>query len=94
MRLTEVLTEQEPFTHLSHADLADMIHTQTLIVRFSEEPSIKSLSTLIKTKSERIDAFKLVCYVVGDKLENKNFKTLSMMNDIRTVLNLTHADVK
>lgn len=94
MRLTEVLTEQEPFTHLSHADLADMIHTQTLIVRFSEESSIKSLSPLIKTKSERIDAFKLVCYVVGDELENKNFKTLSMMNDIRTVLNLTHADVK
>lgn len=94
VRLTEVLTEQEPFTYLSHADLADMIHTQTLIVRFAEEPSIKSLSTLIKTKSERIDAFKLVCYVVGNELENKNFKTLSMMNDIRTVLNLTHADVK
>lgn len=94
MRLTELLTEQEPFTDLSHADLADMIHTQTLIVRFAEEPSIKSLSTLIKTKSERIDAFKLVCYVVGDKLEDKNSRTLSMMNDIRTVLNLTHADVK
>lgn len=94
MRLTEVLTEQEPFAHLSHADLADMIHTQTLIVRFAADDSLKSLSTLIKTKSERIDAFKLVCYVIGNKLEDKNSGTISMMNDIKAILSLTQADVK
>lgn len=94
MRLTEVLTEQEPFTHLSHADLAAMIHTQTLIVRFAEDASIKSLSTLIETKPERIDAFKLVYYVVGDKLEDKNHETLSMMTDIKALLDLKDADIK
>ena len=94
MRLTEVLTEQKPFTQLSHADLAAMIHTQTLIVRFAEDASIKSLSTLIKAKSKRIEAFKLVCYVVGNKLEDKNFETVTMMRDIKAVLNLTDADIK
>ncbi len=94
IRLTEVLTKQEPFNHLSHADLAAMIHTQTLIVRFAEESSIESLSTLIKDKPKRIDAFKLVCYVIGAEAENRNPTTLSMMNVIKKVLNLTNADVK
>ena len=79
MRFTEVLTEQEPFTHMLQADLSAMIHTQTLIVRFAEDESITSLSKLLKTKAERIEALKLVRYVVGDKLVKKDPAILSVM---------------
>lgn len=94
MRLTEVLTEQEPFAQLLQADLAAMIHTQTLIVRFAEDESIKSLSTLVKTKAERIDALKLVYYVVGDKSEDKNFATVAIIRRIEAALDLKAADIK
>ena len=94
VRLTEVLTEQEPFTHLSKADLAAMIHTQTLIVRFAEDKSIKALSTMLQTKTERIDALKLVRYVVGDKLIEQDPTTLSIMRRIEAALDLTEADIK
>ncbi|MGM8887070.1 DUF3141 domain-containing protein, partial [Psychrobacter sp. 1U2] len=94
MRLTEVLTEQEPFSQLLNTELAAMIHTQTLIVRFAEDASIESLNTLIETKSERIKAFKLVYYVVGDKSEDRNYRTLSMMNGIKAALGLADTDIK
>ena len=94
VRLTEVFTEQEPFAHLSKADLAAMIHTQTLIVRFAEDQSIESLSTLLKTQAQSIDALKLVRYVVGKKLDDRNPATLSMMKRIKTALNLTDDDMK
>lgn len=94
MRLTEVLTKQKPFTDLLKADLADMIHTQTLVVRFAEEESIESLGTLLKPKSKRIDAFKLVRYVVGNKRDDRNPATLTMLKRIKTVLNLADADIK
>ncbi|WP_350558943.1 DUF3141 domain-containing protein [Psychrobacter sp. CAL346-MNA-CIBAN-0220] len=94
VRLTEVLTKKEPFTHLSQAQLAAMIHTQTLIVRFAEDQSITSLSTLLKTKSKRIDAFKLVRYVVGDKLEDQDPTILSIIKRIEAALDLTDADIK
>ncbi len=94
MRLTEVLTEQEPFAQLLQADLAAMIHTQTLIVRFAEDDSIASLSTLLKTKPERVKALKLVRYVVGDKAEDRNPATLSIIKRIKTALEMTDADIK
>lgn len=94
MRLTEVLTEQEPFCHLLNTELASIIHTQTLIVRFAEEDSIKSLSTLLKDKSKRIDALKLVRYVVGEKAEVQDPAVLSIKKRIEKTLDLTDADVK
>ena len=94
MRLTEVLTEQEPFAQLLQADLAAMIHTQTLIVRFAEDDSIASLSTLLKTKPERVKALRLVRYVVGDKAEDRNLATLSIIRRIKTTLEMTDADIK
>ncbi|WP_367103354.1 DUF3141 domain-containing protein [uncultured Psychrobacter sp.] len=94
MRLTEVLTEQEPFTDLLPAELAAMIHTQTLIVRFAEDESIHALSTLIKDKSERIKALKLVRYVVGNKAEDRNPATLSIIQRIKAALDLKDADIK
>ena len=71
-----------------------MIHTQTLIVRFAEEQSIKALSTMLQTKTERIDALKLVRYVVGDKLIEQHPTTLSIMRRIEAALDLTDADIK
>lgn len=94
MRLTEVLTEQEPFAQLLQVDLAAMIHTQTLIVRFAEDDSIASLSTLLKTKPERVKALRLVRYVVGDKAEDRNLATLSIIRRIKTTLEMTDADIK
>lgn len=94
VRLTEVLTKQEPFTQVSKADLAAMIHTQTLVVRFAEEDSIKSLSALLKTKPRRIDALKLVRYVVGNKADDRNSATLAMMERIKTALSLIDADAE
>ena len=94
VRLTEVLTQQEPFTDLSKADLAAIIHTQTLIVRFAEVQSIEALSTMLKNQAQRVDAFKLVRYVVGNKAHDRNPATLSMMRRIKTALDLTDIDIK
>lgn len=94
MRLTEVLTEQKPFIQLSKTDLATMIHTQTLIVRFAEEESIKSLPTLLRTKAKRVEALKLVYYVVGNQFCDRHPAMVSMIKNIKTVLNLTDADIK
>jgi pimeloyl-ACP methyl ester carboxylesterase len=94
MRLTEVLTKQQPFMQLSQAQLSAMIHTQTLIVRFAEDQSIESLSSLLKTKAERINALKLVDYVVGDKEKDQDPTLLSIKKRIEAALNLTDADIK
>lgn len=94
LRLTEVLTKQKPFTQLNQSELAEMIHTQTLIVRFAEVDSINSLSKLLKTKSERIEALKLVRHVIGNKLDDLNPATLSIIKRIKTVLSVTGEDIK
>lgn len=92
IRLTEVLTEQAPFNKLVHADLAEIIRDQTLIVRFAEEQSISTLSKLLKTKDQRLKALKLVRYVVGNDKDELNPKTLVMLNRVKKALNLTAAD--
>ena len=94
VRLTEVLTQQKPFIYLLNTELATMIHMQTLILRFAEDESIKALSTMLQTKAERIDALKLVRYVVGDKLIEQDPTTLSIMRRIEAALDLTEADIK
>lgn len=94
MRLTEVLTQREPFANILKADLASMIHTQTIIVRFAEDDSIQSLSKLLTTKDKRIEALKLVRYVVGDKLVEQDPAILSIKNRIDDALGLTDADIK
>lgn len=94
VRLTEVLTQQKPFIYLLNTELATMIHMQTLILRFAEDESIKALSTMLQTKAERIDALKLVRYVVGDKLIEQDPTTLSIMRRIEAALDLTDADIK
>lgn len=94
MRLTEVLTQREPFANILKADLAAIIHTQTIIVRFAEDDSIQSLSKLLTTKDKRIEALKLVRYVVGDKLVEQDPAILSIKNRIDTALGLTDADIK
>ncbi|WP_201585370.1 DUF3141 domain-containing protein [Psychrobacter jeotgali] len=93
LRLTEVLTEQEPFKHIPQADLASMIRTQTIIVRFAEDESIKTLSTLLKTKTDRVKALKLVRYVVGEKLVEQDLDILSIKKRIESELNLSDADL-
>ena len=94
VRLTEVLTQKEPFTHLSQTELATMIHTQTLIVRFAEDDSITSLSTLLTTKVQRVNALKWVNYVVGDDAIEQDPAMLSIKKRIETALKLTAADTQ
>lgn len=94
MRLTEVLTQRAPFKHLTNAELAAKIHTQTIIVRFAEDESIKSLSKLLKTKAKRIEALKLVNYVVGDKLVAQDPTLSSIKKRIEAALNVSDADLK
>lgn len=93
IRLTEVLTEKAPFTKMPQADLSAMIHTQTIIVRFAENESITSLSTLLTSKEQRIEALKLVHYVVGDKLVNQDPAILSIKKRIESALELKEADI-
>lgn len=93
IRLTEVLTEKAPFTKMPQADLSTMIHTQTIIVRFAEDESIASLSTLLTSKEQRIEALKLVHYVVGDKLVDQDPAILSIKKRIEAALALKDADI-
>lgn len=94
LRLTEVLTEQEPFKDLLNTDLAKIIQDQTLIVRFAEDKSISTLKQLIKSKDQRIKAMKLAYHVVGSHEDDLNPKTLAMLNRIKKEMNLTDADIK
>ena len=92
--MTEVLTQRVPFKHLTNAELAAKIHTQTIIVRFAEDESIKSLSKLLKTKAKRIEALELVNYVVGDKLVAQDPTLSSIKKRIEAALNVSDADLK
>ena len=88
VRLTEVVTKQPPFKDLTHSDLAKIIENQTLMVRFDEDKSIDALTTLLKDKSERIQAFKQVVYVVGEEKNTLNPETINMLNRLKKVLDL------
>ncbi|EGK15406.1 DUF3141 domain-containing protein [Psychrobacter sanguinis] len=88
VRLTEVVTKQPPFKDLTHSDLAKIIENQTLMVRFDENKSIDALTTLLKDKSERIQAFKQVVYVVGEEKNTLNPETINMLNRLKKVLDL------
>ena len=88
VRLTEVVTKQPPFKNLINSDLAKIIENQTLMVRFDEDKSIDALTTLLKDKSERIQAFKQVIYVVGEEKNNLNPETINMLNRLKKVLDL------
>ncbi len=93
-RLTEVITQQQPFNSLSQAQMAAIIQDQTLIVRFAEAEAITALTTLLADKSKRADAYKLVLYVVGDEKDNLNLKTITMLDRIKDVLDLKNEDVE
>lgn len=88
VRLTEVVTKQSPFKDLINSDLAKIIENQTLMVRFDEDKSIDALTTLLKDKSERIQAFKQVVYVVGEEKNTLNPETINMLNRLKKVLDL------
>ena len=89
VRLTEVITKQLPFNDLLNSNLAQIIENQTLMVRFDENQSMDTLKTLLKDKDERIQAFKQVVYVIGDEEHNLNFATISMLNRLKKVLELS-----
>ena len=89
VRLTEVITKQLPFKDLLNSNLAQIIENQTLMVRFDENQSMDTLKTLLKDKDERIQAFKQVVYVIGDEEHNLNFATISMLNRLKKVLELS-----
>ena len=89
VRLTEVITKQLPFKDLLNSNLARIIENQTLMVRFDENQSMDTLKTLLKDKDERIQAFKQVVYVIGDEEHNLNFATISMLNRLKKVLELS-----
>lgn len=89
VRLTEVLTQQQPFKELSSPELAQMIENQTLMVRFDEAKSIDTLQSLLKDKAERSQALQQVLYVIGDEKNNLNPKTVKMLNRIKKVLQLS-----
>lgn len=94
IRLTEVLTQHAPFDKLANADLAEVIQDQTLIVRFAEEQSITALNKLLRTKAQRLKAFDLVRYVIGEGQQDLNMSTVAMLQRIQHVLNLTEDDIK
>jgi len=58
------------------------------MVRFDEDKSIDALTTLLKDKSERIQAFKQVVYVVGEEKNTLNPETINMLNRLKKVLDL------
>lgn len=89
VRLTEVITKQLPFKDLLNSNLAQIIENQTLMVRFDENQSMDTLKTLLTDKDERIQAFKQVVYVIGDEEHNLNFATISMLNRLKKVLELS-----
>lgn len=93
LRLTEVLTEQDPFKDLLSSEISNKIQNQTLIVRFAEDQSISALKTLLKTQPKRIEALKLVLYVIGDGEDNLNPDTLAMLNRIKEALSLKDTDI-
>lgn len=65
MLITEILTQSKPFTELSHDQLAELLHKQTIIVRFAKQNAIQSLSKLLKTKADKQKAIDVVRYVTG-----------------------------
>ena len=63
--ITEILTQSKPFTKLTHQQLAELLHEQTIIVRFAKEQAIQTLPTLLKTKADKQKAMDVVRYVIG-----------------------------
>lgn len=89
VRLSELLTKHPPFKALSSPELAQIIENQTLMVRFDEGNSIDTLPTLLKTKPERMEAFKQILYTIGNETDDLNFETVEMLKRIQKVLNIS-----
>lgn len=91
MLITEILTQSEPFTTLNHKQLAEILHQQTIIVRFDKTKAIQTLPNLLKTKAERELASKAVRYVAG-KHDDMPLDTRQALTHIHDALSLKNVD--
>lgn len=66
MRFTEILSKKKPFSDLSKDALAEMLHLQTIIVRFDKEQAIATLPKLLKTAANKKKAMEVMDYVLGE----------------------------
>lgn len=85
IRFTEVLSKKKPFSDLSKEMMAEMLHTQTLIVRFDEEQATTTLPTLLKTAANKKKALDIIRYVLGENDELLPY-TEAVLNKFNEIL--------
>ncbi len=89
-RSQTVLTQDEPFRHLSAAERADIIHQQSLIVEFALKEAIATLPDLLPTAETRKLAAEVVQFVPGPMAEMEPH-TLARLQEMRAALGLKPA---
>lgn len=86
MRFTEVLSKQKPFSELTHDELADILHQQTIIVRFDEQNAVNTLPKLLMNETDKNKALEIITFVLGNDKERKPSidKIMARFNNVLT----------